>query len=72
MKNCENCGKEHDGTFTTGRFCSMKCARGFSTKIKRKDINLKVSLKLKKEKISKLKEKVQIIKKEKVAYKFNW
>ncbi len=29
---CENCGKEHDGTYGSGRFCSKECARGFSTK----------------------------------------
>lgn len=23
---CENCGKEHDGTFGSGRFCSRSCA----------------------------------------------
>jgi DNA-directed RNA polymerase subunit RPC12/RpoP len=23
---CEKCGKEHDGTFATGRFCSRSCA----------------------------------------------
>lgn len=46
--NCENCGIEHEGTYKTGRFCSEKCARGFSTKAKRKEINQKVSKKLKK------------------------
>lgn len=45
---CENCNKEHDGSYGSGRFCSSKCARAFSTKIKRKEINEKVSLKLKK------------------------
>lgn len=40
---CENCEKEHDGTYGSGRFCSTKCARGFSTKAKRKDINEKIS-----------------------------
>lgn len=44
---CENCSKEHDGTYGSGRFCSNKCARGFSTKAKRKDINLLVSKSLK-------------------------
>ena len=44
---CENCKKEHDGTYGSGRFCSSKCARGFSTKEKRKEINDKVSEKLK-------------------------
>lgn len=44
--NCENCDKEHDGSYGTGRFCQTKCARGFSTKIKRQEINQKVSTKL--------------------------
>jgi hypothetical protein len=43
MKTCENCGIEHDGSYGSGRFCSTKCARGFSTKAKRKEINEKVS-----------------------------
>lgn len=46
---CENCGKEFTGKYSkwaSGRFCSTKCARGFSTKLKRQEINLKVSLKL--------------------------
>jgi len=47
MLRCENCGKEHDGTYGSGRFCSSKCARGFSTKAKRKEINKKVSISLK-------------------------
>lgn len=29
---CENCGKEHLGNYGSGRFCSKKCARTFSTK----------------------------------------
>jgi hypothetical protein len=48
MKKCENCEKEHDGEYGSGRFCSSKCARGFSTKAKRKEINEKVSLSLSK------------------------
>jgi len=40
---CENCNKEHDGSYGSGRFCSSKCARGFSTKSKRGEINKKVS-----------------------------
>ena len=43
MKNCENCKQEHNGSYGSGRFCSTKCARGFSTKAKRKEINEKVS-----------------------------
>lgn len=45
---CENCNKEHDGSYGSGRFCSSKCARCFSSRAKRKEINEKVSLKLKK------------------------
>jgi hypothetical protein len=44
---CENCGNLHDGLYGTGRFCNEKCARAFSTKIKRKEINAKVSQTLK-------------------------
>ena len=59
---CENCGKEHDIKFGSGRFCSMKCARGFSTKSKRQEINIKVSLKLTKNiKINNLKKIKKII-----------
>ena len=43
MKICENCGIEHNGNYGSGRFCSTKCSRGFSTKAKRKEINAKVS-----------------------------
>jgi len=30
MFRCEFCGKEHDGTYATGRFCSESCSRRFS------------------------------------------
>jgi very-short-patch-repair endonuclease len=43
---CEYCNEEHNGSYKTGRFCSEKCARGFSTKAKRKEINETVSKKL--------------------------
>jgi len=43
MRVCENCESEHDGTYASGRFCSQKCSRCFSTKEKRKSINEKVS-----------------------------
>lgn len=52
MKNCENCGTEHDGSFGTGRFCSKFCSRSFSTKNKRKRINEQVSKALIGKKIS--------------------
>lgn len=35
MKDCEACGKPHDGSFATGRFCSRSCARSFSTRGRR-------------------------------------
>ena len=50
---CGNCKKEHDGSYGSGRFCSCKCARCFSTKLKRKEINAKVSKTLTKERIAK-------------------
>lgn len=29
---CENCGKEHDGNYGSGRFCSKECAHSYVTK----------------------------------------
>lgn len=46
MKECENCLEKHPGLYGSGRFCSVGCSRSFSTKLKRKDINKKVSDKL--------------------------
>lgn len=43
---CENCETKHTGEYGSGRFCSAKCARGFSTKTKRAEINQKVAEKL--------------------------
>jgi len=43
---CENCGENHDGSYGSGRFCKKECARGFSTKAKRKEISKKVSITL--------------------------
>lgn|SRR5271157_5243205 len=47
MVNCERCGNLMDGGYGSGRFCSSKCARSFSSKEKRQEINQKVSKKLK-------------------------
>jgi hypothetical protein len=44
---CEKCGAEHDGKIGSGRFCSLKCVRGFSTFSKRNAINKQVSFTLK-------------------------
>lgn len=35
---CENCGSEHDGNYGSGRFCSKKCARSYSTKNESKEL----------------------------------
>jgi hypothetical protein len=47
--NCENCNNIHNKLYGSGRFCSEKCSRSFSTKNKRSEINEKVSEKLKRE-----------------------
>jgi Zn finger protein HypA/HybF involved in hydrogenase expression len=41
---CERCGKEHDGTFATGRFCSRACANSRGPRTK--EFKLQVSSKL--------------------------
>ena len=46
VRICDNCLSEHEGTYGGGRFCTSHCARGFSTKEKRQEINLRVSKKL--------------------------
>ncbi len=46
---CENCGavfQNKYSTYSDGRFCSKMCARAFSTRAKRQEINTKVSKKL--------------------------
>lgn len=40
---CEVCDLEHDGSYGSGRFCCVKCARGFSTLNNRDEINHKRS-----------------------------
>jgi Zn finger protein HypA/HybF involved in hydrogenase expression len=40
---CERCKNEHDGSYASGRFCSAKCARGFSTANNREETSRKVS-----------------------------
>ena len=44
---CENCGKEHDGTYGSGRFCSKSCSISFGNKnrknVNRNSINQKIS-----------------------------
>lgn len=31
---CENCGKEHDGSYGSGRFCSIRCRTLFCNNLK--------------------------------------
>lgn len=52
MKKCENCELENNVIYGSGRFCSSKCARGFSTKNNRIEINYKISLSTKGKKLS--------------------
>jgi len=52
MKICEKCNEQHDGTYASGRFCSAKCSRAFSTFQKRKEVNEKVSKTMKGRKTS--------------------
>jgi YHS domain-containing protein len=47
MKQCENCEQPHNGIYGSGRFCNSKCARAFSTKNGRTEINKKISETLK-------------------------
>lgn len=44
---CEKCNNLHDGRYGSGRFCSAKCARGFSSLAKREEINERVRKTLK-------------------------
>jgi len=46
-KNCETNDATRFSKYTTGDFCCLKCSRAFSTKMKRNEINQKVSEKLK-------------------------
>jgi len=43
MKTCEKCSIEHAGEYGSGRFCSSKCSRSFSSLLKRAETNAKVS-----------------------------
>lgn len=42
MKRCENCENIIEVKIGSGRFCSLKCSRSFSTKEKRQEINEKI------------------------------
>lgn len=49
---CEHCNKQMNTIYGSGRFCDKKCARSFSTKKKRQEINKKVSSKMTGRKLS--------------------
>ena len=36
---CENCGKEHDGSYGSGRFCSKHCKCVFNGKKNKQPVN---------------------------------
>ena len=40
---CEHCNETHDGTYGSGRFCNVKCARSYSTSRNREEISKKTS-----------------------------
>mgnify|MGYP001378706026 CR=1 FL=1 len=46
---CENCQKEHNGSYGSGRFCSKECARSFSTKNEQKTKKMIICNQCKKE-----------------------
>lgn len=54
---CEFCGKEHDGSFGSGRFCSSNCSRKYSSNFNKekrlKNISKSISGKFKEESIEK-------------------
>jgi hypothetical protein len=44
---CETCNNLHDGSYGSGRFCNKKCSKTFSSTVKRKEANEKISNSLK-------------------------
>lgn len=50
---CQHCNEEHNGDYGSGRFCKQKCARSFSTAMRRASINEKVAAKLTGRKLTK-------------------
>jgi hypothetical protein len=70
MKVCENCNCEHDGSFASGRFCTKKCAKSFSTKNNRNEINKKISKSLSKNKFEPIKRKCKECSKEFIIHEF--
>ena len=44
---CEFCKNNHDGTYGSGRFCCKSCSTKYSSRLKRDEINKKLSKKMK-------------------------
>lgn len=44
---CEQCKDVHQGLYATGRFCGTRCAKAYSSNLKRKEVNEKVSRSMK-------------------------
>jgi very-short-patch-repair endonuclease len=47
MYLCENCKVSNNGKYGSGRFCSQKCSRSYSSNIKKEEKNKKISISLK-------------------------
>lgn len=48
---CEKCGKEHDGSYGSGRFCSERCARSFSGSGRSEESRKKTSISISRERV---------------------
>lgn len=44
---CKQCGKEHNGSYGSGTFCSQFCARQYSALVNKEVKNKKISESLK-------------------------
>lgn len=60
MKKCENCNKEHNGDYGSGRFCSKFCSHSYASNTNRIETNKKVSETMKNKELNHPK-KVEII-----------
>jgi len=47
---CENCNKEHDGSYGSGRFCNTICSHSFSAKMNNSQRKNNISKSLKRNK----------------------
>ena len=47
MYICEKCNSNHNGEYGSGRFCSQKCSKSYSTSLNRISTNKKISKSIK-------------------------